>query len=1230
MKTHKALIRDGAHGYRGRHFVFWALMTFVLLLTATGQAQDRAEEQFNFAKNLFKDGMYSIAGEQFRQFAENNPTHVRADEAQFMVAECFYADSEWKQAANAYKSFLAGYPSSKFVTQAWYNLGDAQVKRSFFEEAVEAFDHLYKRYPGSEEAPLAASRIGECYVQLEAYPQALQAYERFLKDYANHPLLPSILFEVGMLYSQLEDWDAADETFARIATEYPKHDTAIRALLEQANVLRLSEKYEQARTAYESFLQKYPKSDYADNAQLGIGIVLLELGQHQEAITELNKLITLYPFSELKDNALYQIAEAWRLRKNYHEARVNYEDLIRNYPRSEYLASAQYGLALTLAEEGRVYAAIEHFEKLVQHFPNTEFARSAQLQIAKTHIEKGQFLNGVRAYRQYLADNPELPVSERVAKMFEIGKVLENQVQHYDMAVSAYQDIMLQYPEHARAPEAMIAAARCYEKLENYSAARREYTDLMDKYPNSPQFLHAQARIAFIDDYLLREYDDALEVLSSGLVDVINEQVGPSDLYRMAHVFDAKLRMYAEAARLFEAFFKRYPHAPEAVEARFYAANAYDKLAHRRLNQDAVSDARSYFQQARTLYQDVVNRAGMGSLLNQAAAQLVRYDLREMEQQRPKPYAGMANACRVFIQKYPNSDEQDWAMFTLGKVLVDQYEAGQNDGREAEQVLNRLTMEYSESAYAPEGYLLLGRLAELRNETAKAAALYQQIVDYFATSPVMPQALYQAGKLQQQQGKNVEAVQSFERLGQDYPFHDKADEAWLDAASCYIEIQNYPEAINAYSRLKGAYPDNEHLPEAEFQVGRVLRLSGRYADSNAQLNYFIDTFPGNSHVEQAYLLVAENYQAQGLPEMAVKTLNNLVEKYPSLSVRLKVADLQFDTGNYDDALTAYQALLKNDPEPSLKARILYQLARTHFRLNHIESARKAADDFHDDYSDRLEERAHLDLELADYYLRQKQFDRAREIYDSVRKNYPQTTAYAEAQYGLGMYYFSIGDFANSIPIFESVARNFQGQEISRQAYFRLGTALYNEQRFDAAVAAYQQIVQQDDRLKYPEAHFNLALAQEKAEMWQDAAATYRRFVEKLPDHELAGRAYFKIGYCLFSDGRYREAVDALRFSLAKVEGDDKAEALYWLGESYFNLSDYQNAAIELLKVPYMYPNAMDGMWAVTAEFKAAVAHEKMGEYVEATRLYSKIIDKYGRDSRWGNAARERLDQMGSN
>ena len=73
--------------------------------------------------------------------------------------------------------------------------------------------------------------------------------------------------------------------------------------------------------------------------------------------------------------------------------------------------------------------------------------------------------------------------------------------------------------------------------------------------------------------------------------------------------------------------------------------------------------------------------------------------------------------------------------------------------------------------------------------------------------------------------------------------------------------------------------------------------------------------------------------------------------------------------------------------------------------------------------------------------------------------------------------------------------------------------------------------------------------------------------------------------------------------------------------------DLEQAVIEYLKVAYLHRS--QAMWAVTAEYEAAKAYEKLHRFMEAENLYRGIKARYGAESEWAQAAEKRLKALRS-
>ncbi|OPX32713.1 MAG: hypothetical protein B1H40_01820, partial [Candidatus Latescibacteria bacterium 4484_181] len=89
--------------------------------------------------------------------------------------------------------------------------------------------------------------------------------------------------------------------------------------------------------------------------------------------------------------------------------------------------------------------------------------------------------------------------------------------------------------------------------------------------------------------------------------------------------------------------------------------------------------------------------------------------------------------------------------------------------------------------------------------------------------------------------------------------------------------------------------------------------------------------------------------------------------------------------------------------------------------------------------------------------------------------------------------------------------------------------------------------------------------------------------------------------------------------------EQEAEIRFYIAECYFNLGEYQKALYWYLRVVYLNPEQQ--MWAVTAQYKAAQACERLNRFDQAKSLYGRIVARYGVSSEWGRAARKRLRKL---
>ena len=155
---------------------------------------------------------------------------------------------------------------------------------------------------------------------------------------------------------------------------------------------------------------------------------------------------------------------------------------------------------------------------------------------------------------------------------------------------------------------------------------------------------------------------------------------------------------------------------------------------------------------------------------------------------------------------------------------------------------------------------------------------------------------------------------------------------------------------------------------------------------------------------------------------------------------------------------------------------------------------------------------------------------------------------------------------------------------------------------------------------------NFAIVCKTIEEWQRAIEAYELILERWGDEGLEGETFFNIAYCQYRDRRYVDAINSFNKALPSLNDREmKAEAQYWIGESYFSMGQYDNAATEYLKVGYFYPEFKQ--WNAISELKLAESYIRQGRVDNARNILESIISKYGQNSDWSNQAQRILDQI---
>jgi tol-pal system protein YbgF len=127
--------------------------------TAKTQPASSAEEYYDNALQLFRNGQYDAARNGFESYLQKYPKSSLTDNAQFWLGECYYAEKRYGEAISAYEKTIKEYPKSDKVSSAMLKQGMAFLELGDSTAGKILLKKVVKEYPNSNQAKIARGKL---------------------------------------------------------------------------------------------------------------------------------------------------------------------------------------------------------------------------------------------------------------------------------------------------------------------------------------------------------------------------------------------------------------------------------------------------------------------------------------------------------------------------------------------------------------------------------------------------------------------------------------------------------------------------------------------------------------------------------------------------------------------------------------------------------------------------------------------------------------------------------------------------------------------------------------------------------------------------------------------------------------------------------------------------------------------------------------------------------------
>lgn len=266
----------------------------------------------------------------------------------------------------------------------------------------------------------------------------------------------------------------------------------------------------------------------------------------------------------------------------------------------------------------------------------------------------------------------------------------------------------------------------------------------------------------------------------------------------------------------------------------------------------------------------------------------------------------------------------------------------------------------------------------------------------------------------------------------------------------------------------------------------------------------------------------------------------------------------YNDKQYQAAQILFEKTKVQIQETEVQADCAYYIANCAIRLDQM-NADMLMEDFVEEYPTSTKQNQAY-VEVAGYYFAQGKYPQALKWYDKVDEGSMSTADRERYNFQKGYSYFNSGDKKQADKYFNRVVNS---KEYGSQAKYYLGYLAYESDNYKDANQYFDQVSDQDqykEKMSYFQADMNFKL------------------------------------------GNFQKAIDLGEPQMAKSNAQEKSELSKIIGESYFNLKQYDKA------IPYLKQyKGTRGKWNNTDFYQLGYAYYQQGDYENAIAEFNKIV-----------------------
>lgn len=223
---------------------------------------------------------------------------------------------------------------------------------------------------------------------------------------------------------------------------------------------------------------------------------------------------------------------------------------------------------------------------------------------------------------------------------------------------------------------------------------------------------------------------------------------------------------------------------------------------------------------------------------------------------------------------------------------------------------------------------------------------------------------------------------------------------------------------------------------------------------------------------------------------------------------------------------------------------------------------------------------------------------ADELMQEFVEKYPNSTKRNDAYMEVANYYFGIGKYSFALKWLKQVKYNNMPRRAFEDYLFKYGYALFTTKNQTASKKYFVQLLDSPEYGSQAKYYYGYIAYQQDD---YDNADKYLSEASK--DQQYKKEVSYYMADMNFKLGKFQKAIDAALPVLNTAKRVEKSEINKIIGESYFNLNQFDKA------IPYLKAyKGKRGKWVNTDYYLLGYAYYKQNDFETAVSYFNKIID----------------------